>query len=149
MINLAPLRRQRSRSPACLRVQKPTYSGCQPSCPSVAQSLERASAAVSSACRRIISSTMARASSGKLDSTARSSSVKTAPPSSVCAWLSSVATCVSDPSVSRGRRLGFGLNLLIVLRRCRTWRCLRQARPAKADATSLRALTPFTGALAN
>jgi hypothetical protein len=36
-----------------------------------------ASAAVNPACRRIMSSTMARSLSGKLDSTARSSSVKT------------------------------------------------------------------------
>ena len=35
--------------------------------------------------------------------------LKPAPPSSVCAWLSSVATSVSDPSVSRRRRVGLRL----------------------------------------
>ena len=66
-----------------------------------------ASAAVSPACRRIISSTMARSSSGKLDSTARSSSVKTR--AALFGLRLALISCDSDPSVSRRRRLGHRL----------------------------------------
>ena len=121
----------------------------------VSRKARGASVAVSPACRR--------SSSARLDSTARSSSVKT---SAVLFGLRLAVMC-PDPPVSRRRRLGLRLQpayrapIHVVgpgdVRAAIAFRQTRKhfgalvrrehARPAKANATRLRALASFTGAL--